>query len=134
LGLGTGTGKRNSNGGSLSALLHSPASQGSALGSAGEDNIPVAVAAQAKSATSPLSPSTSPALSSPGLSSPALSGDVGLDEWVFAAFPFKGTDEDDLSFKAGDRIRVVEKNDPGWWKGELNGKQGLMPVTYLRLA
>ncbi|KAF5375449.1 hypothetical protein D9615_007955 [Tricholomella constricta] len=40
-----------------------------------------------------------------------------------------GTDE--LSFNTGDEIIVVNEVLDGWWMGELNGKKGLFPTTYV---
>lgn len=39
----------------------------------------------------------------------------------------------DLAVEAGDRILVVERSSEDWWKGELNGKTGLFPSSYVRL-
>jgi hypothetical protein len=41
---------------------------------------------------------------------------------------------DELAFKAGDKIVVTKMEDPGWWEGSLNGKIGLFPSNYVRLA
>mmetsp|Transcript_19897 Transcript_19897/g.32734 ORF Transcript_19897/g.32734 Transcript_19897/m.32734 type:complete len:530 (-) Transcript_19897:1919-3508(-) len=54
------------------------------------------------------------------------------EEMCVATFPFEGTDEDDLSFKKGDVMVVIEKIDSGWWRAELNGRIGLIPTTYVR--
>jgi len=37
-----------------------------------------------------------------------------------------------LTFKAGDKIEIVEKGDSGneWWIGRLNGAQGQFPANY----
>ena len=36
-------------------------------------------------------------------------------------------EEDELTLRRGDIIRVIEKDNSGWWKGELRGRQGLFP-------
>ena len=41
-------------------------------------------------------------------------GDVTL---ATALFDFEGMREDNLQFKAGDVITILEMNDNGWWKG-----------------
>jgi hypothetical protein len=46
-------------------------------------------------------------------------------QWDFAA-----TDTDELSFKKGDVITILEEDDD-WWVGELNGKKGTLPRNYV---
>jgi len=48
-------------------------------------------------------------------------------------FKFEGTgDPTDLTFKKNDVIQVTQKIDDGWWRGRLDGKEGLFPTTYVR--
>ncbi|KAF8204568.1 hypothetical protein BJ912DRAFT_938742 [Pholiota molesta] len=55
-------------------------------------------------------------------------------EYVYALHDFLPEHEDEVSFHAGERIEVVEKDDlygDGWWQGRnLAGKVGLFPVSY----
>ncbi|NXY81581.1 CD2AP protein, partial [Alcedo cyanopectus] len=39
---------------------------------------------------------------------------------------------DELSFKEGDIIQIISKDtgESGWWKGELNGKEGVFPDNF----
>jgi SH3 domain-containing protein 19 len=39
--------------------------------------------------------------------------------------------DDDLAFEKGDIIKLLEKVDSEWYRGELEGKQGLFPVSYV---
>ncbi len=39
-----------------------------------------------------------------------------------------------LSFKAGDIINITNQYDNGWWAGELNGKVGYLPATYIQIV
>jgi hypothetical protein len=48
-----------------------------------------------------------------------------------ALYDFKGNGIDELSFKAGDVIFVVQEEREGWYQGELNGKRGFLPATYV---
>ncbi|XP_023022284.1 CIN85 and CD2AP related [Leptinotarsa decemlineata] len=50
-----------------------------------------------------------------------------------AKFPYKAQNEDELSFKEGDIIVLINKDsqDPGWWQGELNGKIGVFPDNFV---
>lgn len=52
--------------------------------------------------------------------------------WVTALYEFAGEGHGDLSFKEGDRIKVVKKTDSidDWWEGELKGVQGSFPANY----
>lgn len=52
------------------------------------------------------------------------------DAVAFADFDARNPDE--LSFQAGDRIRIkADAADPGWYVGELAGKTGVVPVTHI---
>ncbi|KAF7291627.1 BAR domain-containing protein [Mycena chlorophos] len=48
---------------------------------------------------------------------------------VRALYDFSGA-ADELSFRVGDTIVVINEVLDGWWMGELNGKQGLFPTPY----
>src|SRR3989344_2296384 len=51
-----------------------------------------------------------------------------------ALYDFAGNAEQrQLSFKAGDVINITSQFDNGWWAGELNGKVGYLPATYVQL-
>jgi len=43
---------------------------------------------------------------------------------------FKAENEDEVSFKKGDIVEVVEEEDTGWWTVEINGKTGAVPGNY----
>ncbi|KAM4771641.1 CD2-associated protein [Rhinophrynus dorsalis] len=49
-----------------------------------------------------------------------------------ALYNYEGVNDDELSFKEGDIIHILSKDtgDPGWWKGELNGKEGVFPDNF----
>ncbi|KAF5327946.1 hypothetical protein D9758_016777 [Tetrapyrgos nigripes] len=52
---------------------------------------------------------------------------------VRALYDFSGS-ADELSFRVGDEIVVVNEVLEGWWMGELRGKQGLFPTSYTEPA
>ena len=59
------------------------------------------------------------------------------EEFVVALYSFDGQGEGDLSFREGDRIKVVKKTetDQDWWTGELaNGARGTFPANYCKKA
>jgi amphiphysin len=57
-------------------------------------------------------------------------------QYVTAIFDFDGQAEGDLSFRDGDRIRIVKKTDSvdDWWDGEINGTTGCFPANYVRMG
>jgi hypothetical protein len=50
---------------------------------------------------------------------------------VVALYDFTARDMNELSFSAGDHLEVYEQWDEAWYRGELNGKQGLFPINYV---
>lgn len=55
------------------------------------------------------------------------------EEFVVAQYDFAGADGD-LSFREGDKIRIVKKTqtDQDWWIGELGGIRGNFPANYCK--
>lgn len=47
-----------------------------------------------------------------------------------ALFEFNSTNTDEISFKVGDIISVIDEIDKGWWLGEVHSKKGIFPVNY----
>lgn len=56
------------------------------------------------------------------------------EEYVVALYDFAGEGAGDLSFREGDRIKIVKKTetDLDWWDGEVNGVRGSFPANYCR--
>jgi myosin-1 len=48
-----------------------------------------------------------------------------------ALYDFNGNGIDELTFKAGDVISVIDPESDGWYRGELRGKKGYVPGTYV---
>jgi len=53
-------------------------------------------------------------------------------EWVEALYEYSSDDPGDLQLREGDRVLVVEKSSEDWWKGELDGREGLFPASYVQ--
>lgn len=54
------------------------------------------------------------------------------DEYVRALFDFPGNDEEDLPFRKGDILRVIEKPEEQWWNAQnSDGRAGMIPVPYV---
>ncbi|KAJ2936365.1 hypothetical protein H1R20_g728, partial [Candolleomyces eurysporus] len=49
---------------------------------------------------------------------------------VKALYDFNGS-ADELTFKAGTEIKVLNEVVDGWWMGEVDGKKGLFPTSYV---
>lgn len=47
-----------------------------------------------------------------------------------ALFDFTGQNQDEISFRNGDVIAVIDEIDVGWWLGECHQKRGIFPVNY----
>ncbi len=52
-------------------------------------------------------------------------------EQVVAMYAYQPQNEDELQFHKGSVINVINKDDPDWWKGEMNGTVGLFPSNYV---
>lgn len=50
---------------------------------------------------------------------------------VIALYPYKALNDDELSFEKDDIISVLGRDEPEWWRGELNGTTGLFPSNYV---
>ncbi|KAI1474654.1 hypothetical protein F4774DRAFT_399912 [Daldinia eschscholtzii] len=61
---------------------------------------------------------------------------INKPEFVIAQYDFAGQNAGDLSFREGDRIKIVKKTgtDQDWWMGELDGVRGSFPANYCKSA
>ena len=50
---------------------------------------------------------------------------------MIAKYDFQAQRDKDLSFKAGDEIKIEKKRSNGWWIGYCNGKRGYFPHNYV---
>lgn len=50
---------------------------------------------------------------------------------VTALFEYVGVNQNELDFKEGDVITVLDQYDENWYTGELNGKIGIFPYNYV---
>jgi signal transducing adaptor molecule len=50
---------------------------------------------------------------------------------VRALFDFEASDPDELNFRKGDIIAVLESVYKDWWKGLLRGQTGIFPLNYV---
>ncbi|CAI5769492.1 domain-containing YSC84 1 [Podarcis lilfordi] len=71
---------------------------------------------------------------------PSYSAAVGNSKatsptFVTALYPFEGQQPGDLTFNAGDRIKITTKTDSqfDWWEGSLQGRTGIFPANYVTM-
>ncbi|CAF1096087.1 unnamed protein product [Rotaria magnacalcarata] len=59
------------------------------------------------------------------------SSEKKLNKLVKAIYPYTAAHRDELDLKEGDCILLMERRPDQWYKGELNGKIGLFPGTFV---
>jgi len=55
-------------------------------------------------------------------------------EWAEVVYDYSSEDPGDLEIKANQRVLILEKSSEDWWKGELDGRRGLVPASYVKLV
>lgn len=53
-------------------------------------------------------------------------------EWCEALHDFTAETKDDLSFRKGDYIQILEQVDSEWYRGRLNEKEGIFPAVFVQ--
>ena len=48
-----------------------------------------------------------------------------------ATYDFNAEGVDELGFRTGEVIKVTNKVDDCWWRGQLNGQEGMFPASYV---
>ncbi|XP_020499672.1 CD2-associated protein isoform X1 [Labrus bergylta] len=56
-------------------------------------------------------------------------------EYCKVTFAFDSTNEDELTIKEGEVIHILSKDtgEPGWWRGEIGGREGVFPDNFVVL-
>ncbi|EFP05386.1 hypothetical protein GCK72_018174 [Caenorhabditis remanei] len=52
-------------------------------------------------------------------------------KFVQALFDFNPQESEELAFKRGDVIILIDKEDANWWEGQLNNRRGIFPSNYV---
>uniref|UniRef100_A0A493U3S5 SH3 domain containing 19 n=1 Tax=Anas platyrhynchos platyrhynchos TaxID=8840 RepID=A0A493U3S5_ANAPP len=55
-------------------------------------------------------------------------------EWCEALHDFTAETKDDLSFRKGDYIQILERVDSEWYRGRLNDKEGIFPTVFVQIC
>ncbi|KAK7902035.1 hypothetical protein WMY93_018804 [Mugilogobius chulae] len=80
-----------------------------------------------------LSPSTSKTTPTEPTPPKVVTSSTALCQ-VIGMYDYVAQNDDELAFQKGQVITVINKDDCDWWKGELNGREGLFPSNYVKLT
>lgn len=56
-----------------------------------------------------------------------------LIERAKVTFDYQPENPDELKLTVGDILIVTNKEEEGWWEGDLNGKIGMFPTNFVEL-
>ena len=57
---------------------------------------------------------------------------VGNLGHCIAMYDYEAKQNDELTIRQDDVVIILEKQDADWWLGELNGRTGIFPATYVQ--
>lgn len=60
-----------------------------------------------------------------------LNGDVIEGELYVACYPYQSAEVGDLTFEAGEDVRVIKK-EGDWWTGVIGNRTGIFPANYVQ--
>ncbi|KAF9480236.1 SH3-domain-containing protein [Pholiota conissans] len=86
----------------------------------------------AVSARSP-TPEPAPPPAPPARHRPEPEPEEAAGEWAEALYDYQSDAAGDLELEEGQQVLVTERTSDDWWTGELNGKKGLFPASYVKL-
>lgn len=69
----------------------------------------------------------------PGAQAPSQGTTAATVSRVRALYDFAASEQDELDFKKGDIIAVLESVYRDWWRGSLKGRTGIFPLNYVEI-
>jgi len=64
---------------------------------------------------------------------PKKSPPVPKEIYAVAIHDYQKSTDSELSFQAGESLRILDESDPVWYYADLNGYQGYVPKDYVEL-
>ncbi|KAJ8456921.1 hypothetical protein ONZ51_g11835 [Trametes cubensis] len=82
----------------------------------------------------PPPPPAPPAPPAPAHHEPEPAAEEDLGSWAIALYDYDAGEDNEISFKEGDRITHIEAASEDWWQGtDPHGNVGLFPANYVEL-
>lgn len=66
-----------------------------------------------------------------GSAGPPLCSPQQRVRWARALYDFEALEDDELGFRCGEVVEVLDSSNPSWWTGRLHNKLGLFPANYV---
>ncbi|XP_013887902.1 CD2-associated protein [Austrofundulus limnaeus] len=69
-------------------------------------------------------------------SKPKAASVSSVKEYCKVTFAYEAKNEDELSLKEGEIVRILSKDtgEPGWWRGEVGGNNGVFPNNFVTVV
>ena len=48
-------------------------------------------------------------------------------------YDFTKEEEGELTIRKGQKIIVLDKTDKNWWRGRVDNREGIFPVSYVKV-
>lgn len=72
-----------------------------------------------------------PARSMPSSAEPLCVLSQQRVRWARALYDFEALEDDELGFRCGEVVEVLDSSNAYWWTGRLHNKLGLFPANYV---
>ncbi|KAF8599696.1 SH3-domain-containing protein [Ceratobasidium sp. AG-I] len=127
-------------GGPISTPSPAPASAAPAYGNASQpssygNTAPPAFPGGPPAGAAPYATSVSPSPANSALRRPVPppppAPPAGVQAKALWDYNLNGQLADDLTFRSGDIIQIVKEENPDWWTGRINGKEGMFPSNHV---